>query len=183
MNENNNETINSLNDDKLVRPADDASPEEVSEYLSKLESLNKQLYVRTKKAEGFELIDGKWVKPEPKDEKPKPKESKNEDGLNQKDLITLMKSNIDEDDVEEVLNYAKFRNISVKDALESDVVKTLLNVKKEQRATAQATHTGTSAKSTTKLTDDELMINAKKGILPTNDEDMQRLARLSLKRR
>jgi len=181
MNENNIENLDSINKE-IEGLSDDATDDEKDEHYQKIVSQNKQLYTRLKKSEGFEMIDGKWVKPEPKENKPK-EESKTETSLSQKDLITLMKSNIAEDDVEEVLNYAKFRNMSLKDTLESDVIKNLLKVKEEFRASADATHTGTTAKSKGQVSDDDLLLNAKKGLMPTTDADMQRLAKLSLRRR
>lgn len=70
--ENENELdINSENDvqeDVVIEEDDDVDV--LKEKLSKVSEQNKQLFVRTKKAEGFELKDGKWVKSQ-KEEKPK----------------------------------------------------------------------------------------------------------------
>lgn len=184
MNTNNNETPDSLNEDIELVLDDNASDDEKAEHTEKLASLNKQLFARLKKAEGFIQVDGKWVKketPEPTKEN-KPKET-NSSELSQSDLITLVKSNIHEEDITEVIGYAKFRGISLKDALESDVVKNLLKTKSEFRTSAETANVKKTGTATGKVSDDELLSNAKKGILPKSDEDMQRLARLSLKRR
>ena len=54
----------------------------LGEKHKKIFDTNKQLFARAKKAEGFELKDGKWIKPEPKiDKKPEPKKSDEDFGL------------------------------------------------------------------------------------------------------
>ena len=47
--------------------------------------------------------------------------------------------------------------------------------KNEMRNTALATNTGGSRRSTGKVSDETLLSNAKKGIMPESDEDMARL--------
>lgn len=48
----------------------------VKEFVPKITDTNKQLFARAKKAEGFELKDGKWVKPPKADAPPEEKPSK-----------------------------------------------------------------------------------------------------------
>lgn len=72
------ENIDSSNDEMdvtdspVIEEADDV--EVLKEKFQKLSDANQKLYARTKKAEGFEQVDGKWVKPpkeiKPKEEKP-----------------------------------------------------------------------------------------------------------------
>lgn len=121
------------------------------------------------KANGGEKPDGKVEKKE---------EVKAE--LSQADLITLTRSDVHEDDIPEVLEYAKLKGVSVKEALASTVVQAILDTNKEKRTVADATNTGKTAKTTTGISDDELLANAKKGIMPESDEDMDRLAKLRL---
>lgn len=66
---NEHENADSINGDKdveevVVEDTDDVAA--LKEKLQKTSEANKQLFARAKKAEGFELKDGKWVKP-PKD--------------------------------------------------------------------------------------------------------------------
>lgn len=103
-----------------------------------------------------------------------------ETNLSQSDLITLTRSDIHEDDIPEVLEYAKLKGVSVKEALTSNVVQAILESNKEKRTVADATNTGKTAKTVTGTSDDELMANAKKGIMPESDDDMARLAKLRL---
>lgn len=113
-------------------------------------------------------------KEEPKKAEAKPSE------LSQTDLYTLMRNNVPEEDVQDVVDYAKLKGISVAEALSSDVVKTILETKEEQRTVAKATNIGKTAKTNTTVSDEELLSNAKKGIMPDSDEDMDRLARLRM---
>lgn len=113
-----------------------------------------------------------------------PKESKEEvkaPELSGKDLYALVEAKVPQDDVDEVLEYAKFKNIPVAKALESPVVKATLAHKAEVRKSAQATNTGPSSRGVTKASDDILLANARKGILPENEEDIQRLIALTVK--
>lgn len=99
----------------------------------------------------------------------------NSGDLSQKDLIALMKSNINEDDIEEVVEYSKLKGISVTDALKSNLIKNLINEKEEQRRVANATNTGGSKKKQLEKDVNDLVSDSKKGILPDREEDLERL--------
>lgn len=71
--------LDSQNQAQGVDEVDFSSPDAAKEAYQKLlddhqkaTGSNKQLYARAKKAEGFELVDGKWIKP-PKNEPQAPK--------------------------------------------------------------------------------------------------------------
>lgn len=100
--------------------------------------------------------------------------------LSQEDMITLARSDLHDDDISEVLEYAKMKNISLKEAMSSSVVEAILATKKEARTVADATNTGKTAQTKSGVSDDELLSNAKKGIMPESDSDMERLAKLRL---
>lgn len=107
--------------------SDDESPAELKKRINTLE---KQKEHWRKKAE---------LKQSAKDEKPQSDTPKND--LSQKDIITLAKADIHEDDLEEVIEYARFKRISVAEALKSDVVQATLERKSEYRKSAQAANT------------------------------------------
>lgn len=157
--------------------------QKVKDWQTKVDSENKQLYARTKKSEGFELVDGKWVKPSDDEGKKKKKEDTDpsEKSLNQRDLIALINAKIPEEDMDEVLQYAEFRKISVKDALESPVIKNILATKEEMRKTAEGANTGGNKRGTSKVSDETLVANADKGIMPESDDDIKRLTQIKLK--
>lgn len=182
MNTNKNENGNSLNSDveEVITLDENLEGDEKDAKVAEILEQNKKLYARAKKAEGFEFIDGKWVK-KPKPEETKPTETtKNDskDSLTQADLYTLIKANVPEEDLDEVIEYAKLKNISVAEALKSNVVKNILAVNAEARKVADGTNTEGGKRGNAKLSDSALLSNAEKGILPESDLDMQRLIAL-----
>lgn len=108
---------------------------------------------------------------------------KEESGLSTIDTIAIVRANIDTEDIDEVTNFARYQKISVSDALKSSALKAILAEKKEKRTVAQASHSGTARRSTSTISDDALLANASKGILPESDADFERLAELRTKRK
>lgn len=94
------------------------------------------------------------------------------------DIIAVTKANLDEDSLKEVMDYAKFKKISVSEAIKAPAVKAIISNLEENKRTAEATNTGYARRGTSKLSDDLLLRNSQKGILPDSDEDMERLIRL-----
>jgi len=94
------------------------------------------------------------------------KENKTESSISPKDLYALMQANVHEDDIDEVAEYAKFKKVSIAEALKSDVVKTILSNKTEFRETAQKANTGAARRGATKVSDDTLLANLSKGEVP-----------------
>jgi len=93
---------------------------------------------------------------------------------------------VPKDDIDDVVQYAKFSKMSVEQALDTDFVTRLLADKAEKRATARATNTGTSRRGAGKPSGTSLLSNAStKGEIPEDDEDLDRLidARLEQKKK
>lgn len=170
----------------LVKPADDASQEDKDAYHDKLESTNRQLFARAKKAEGFVLKDGKWVKPEAinKDENKgtNSNNSSQESGISQSDLITIIKANVPEEDISEVTDYAKMKGITIKEALNSPIIRETLKINAENRAAADASHTGAQRR-TSAPTGDSILQNAGEGKLPDSVDGMTKLAEARMERK
>lgn len=96
--------------------------------------------------------------------------------LSAKDQYALAQANVHIDDFDEVVDYAKYKNISIQEALKSDVLKATLATKSEFRKTAQVTNTRNTQRSVAKISDDVLLANASKGIIPEKgSEDAERL--------
>ena len=111
-----------------------------------------------------------------KEAKKEPAKKEESTGLSNRDILTLAKADIHEDDLDEVLDYARFKDISIAEALKSPVIKTTLSTNDEYRKTAAATNTGSNKRSTTKVSDQQLLANASKGILPAKGSaDAERL--------
>lgn len=103
-----------------------------------------------------------------------PKET--QQGLNDMDVIYLAKAPIHEEDIAEVLDYAKFKGLSVKEAHEA--MKPMLSVKEEARNTAKANNTAPSPRGANVKTDgNALLQQAHGGKLPSDDDD-EAIARL-----
>jgi hypothetical protein len=85
-------------------------------------------------------------------------------------------SDVKDEDVDDIVEYARFKNISISEAKKTTVMQTLLKDREEQRKIAAATATGNSRRGSGKASDESLMENAAKGILPESDEDIARLA-------
>lgn len=125
-----------------------------------LEKTNKQLFERAKKAEGSK---------------------KSEDGLSTQDTIYLAKADIHEDDVNDVIEMAKLKKITVQEA--HKFLKPILNERKEERATAAVAAVGRQRPGSTKVPDESILRKAIKDGLPEDDEEIQRLVEADLARK
>lgn len=103
--------------------------------------------------------------------------SKNGD-LNAFDLLAVTKAGLDEDGLKEAMDYAKFKKISIAEAIKSPAVQATINLINETKKTAEATNTGTARRGSSRLSDEVLLSNARKGVLPESDEDLERLVKL-----
>lgn len=103
-------------------------------------------------------------------------EVKVDNNISMKDYVAITEAKVSSEDLDEVIDYAKHKNISIQDALKSSVVKTILKQKAEERDTANAAATGPSRRTTVKQTGEALIEEASKGKLPESDEDMAKLS-------
>lgn len=173
-NESDEEVI--LNTQEETTDSNDVETDESSEDLEEL---------RARLAKAEELANNYKIRAEKAEKKPEREVSKvapkKQSDLSAVDIIAISKSNIDAQDVEDVLDYAKFKGISISEALNNSVVKATLAQKDELRKTAQATNTGAARRGSSSVTDEQLLANASKGILPESDADLKRL--ISLRRK
>lgn len=163
------ETVELLNDSTEEATTQDVDVEDVRSKLAKAEELANNYKIRAEKAE--------------KIAKQTPKEDAKQVNISTSDIIALTRANIHEDDIADVQEYARFKGISVKDALNSSVIKTLLSENAEKRNVANATNTANVRRGPTQASEETLISKAQKGELPTNENDMIRLikARKGLK--
>jgi hypothetical protein len=159
--------------------SDDSSADDGNAEVERLKKQNQKLFERAKKAEGFERQpDGSWVKvtkkPTPKPEaKPSNDAKSNDVQITPMDTILLSKANLTEkEDIEFVLEYAQFKKVPVSDALKSNIVKSELAERAEQRQTANATNTGNARRGTSKPSSEQIISNAAKGKLPDDPADL-----------
>jgi alanyl-tRNA synthetase len=146
---------------ETVETQEEESVEEIKARLAKAEELANNYKIRAEKAE--------------KKSKTETKPTSDLSGL---DIFALTKANVDSEDVEEVVNWAKYKNVPVSEALKSNELNAILNVRKDMRVTANASNTGASRRQTGKLSDEALLNQARSGKMPESEEDLDRLVRL-----
>lgn len=106
-------------------------------------------------------------------QKAQPKDDTN---LNTKDLYALMQAKVAEEDIDDVVEYAKFKNISVSEALKSTAVKAIIADKSEFRKTAEVSNTSNARRGNSKVSDETLLANLGKGSIPEKgSEEAERI--------
>lgn len=145
----------------------ETTPEEVEELKKKAE-LADNYKIRAEKAEA------KLKKP--------PVEKKEETRLSDKDVIYLSKTDIHEDDVEEVTKYASSNKVTMKEAHE--YLKPILDMRAEERTTAEATNTKTQARGSSKTDGAALLKKAEEtGEAPTDEAGIRRMLEAEMDRK
>lgn len=122
----------------------DSSTEDVvalKEKNQKLSDTNKQLYARAKKAEGFELVEGKWVKPPQEAPKVETEPKKESDGSNELvEKAFLRAAGItDADEVDLALSTAKKWDMPVDKLVDDEDFKVKLEKLQTQKSNELAT--------------------------------------------
>ncbi len=175
LNENLDSEIQATEEVVNTEEVEDTVADTGSEDKAKLEELNKKLFERAKKAEA-ELKEFKAkAKTETKAEVTAEKQA----DVSVKDQYALLQAQVPADDIDEVLAYAKFKGISVAEALKTTVVKATLAERAEQRKTAQVANTSASKRTTARQTDEQIL---EKGYEADNPEALAE-ARHNLKRK
>ena len=98
-----------------------------------------------------------------------------EGDLSSRDVIAIIEGKVPEQDIDDVREYAQLKNISISDALKSNVVKTILSDNAEQRKVSSASNVGSSKRAASVSSDEQLLANARAGKMPASMEDMMRL--------
>lgn len=155
-----------ISEETTEEPTDNV--ETLKEELEKAKEYGKNQKIRAEKAEK------KAKDVEPPKEDPEPSK---DDSLSQTDVISIVRSNIDDDDIPYVQKFANMEGISVTEALKSDDLKELLSNRSEKRKVASATNVDTARATSHKVSDETLIANAEKGKLPDSDKDMVRLVK------
>lgn len=165
--------------EQLEQAPEGETPEQKVE---RLENLNKQLFNRAKKAEGFEEVDGKWVK-KPKPVAPAPTApTQQNDALTGEDTIALMHASVHPDDIAEVKKFAKGTGLTVPQALKDKTLLTILGERNEERKTAEATSTR-SPRTSSSVSGTDLLDKARAGeTIPESNIDKLAEARMAAKR-
>jgi hypothetical protein len=157
------ETLNSHDEEDILKPQEEEETEEKSEEKpqEREEKDYKSLYENQR-------IRAEKVEKELKEFKSKGEVR--EDGLSQKDLLFLAKADVHEDDLDDVLDYAKLKKISVKDALGTGMIKSYLADQREKRRTANVTSTGSKRSGIKGKDGSEMLKDAESGVFPGADD-------------
>ena len=106
--------------------------------------------------------------------KPEEEEAPKKSEYSLQDIRAL--SDVHDDDVEEVVDYAKSKGISIAEAKKTSMIQSFLKDTIEERKVADATNTGKTKQGSSKGKGKSLLKNAKeKGELPDSDADMEKL--------
>jgi len=105
-----------------------------------------------------------------------------QDGLSPFDLIAVAKLDLNEEQLKEAMDYAKYKKISISEALKTPQIKATIALISENEKVAQASATGNGRRGSVQISDDLLLANASKGIMPDSDADLQRLVNLKRRR-
>jgi hypothetical protein len=178
--------MNNQNDEEVIlntqEETTDSNEVETDESSESLEELKERLAKAEELANNYKIRAEKAENKSAKTETPKVAPKKSLD-LSPAEIIAFSKANIEAEDVEDVLEYARFKGIPVMEALKSNVMKATLSEKNELRKSAEATNTGSTRRGTSVISDAQLLENAKKGILPDSDADLDRLTSLQVNRK
>lgn len=165
---------NTTEEEETLTPEDEVEQAENIDWKQKaleLEEIAKNQKIRAEKAERLAKSA--------KSEKPSTSESPS---MTIQDTLAIVNNKVHEDDIPEVEEYARFKGISISEALKSGVVKTLLREKEEMRKTAQATSTGKNRAGTSNVSPDALLAKARAGG-EIKDPEALALARLEERKR
>lgn len=176
MNPNENEIIDSTNDNEEaleVEITDDAEESEETITIPKskwTEALAKQEHWKKKATTGKT------------EAKPETKQTQTEQALSLKDSFALAKAGVEEDDIQDIADYATLKKVSISEALKSNYVKSLLAEKEEFRKSQEASTTPNVKRATPKVTDDVILDNARKGKLGESEDEIRALFRARMKK-
>lgn len=104
---------------------------------------------------------------------PEDKTSKNEN-MSLKDIRAL--ADVHDDDVDDILDFAKWKNMSVAEAKKAPAMIAILKAKEEERRTAQAANAGGGRRGTSQVTDDQILNKFESGQISEDDAEIERLA-------
>ena len=127
--------------------------------------------MNTEWAKAQEYARNQKIRAEKAEEKPnKPtttaKDKNDDNNLSSVDTIAIIKANIHEEDIEEVIKASKLLGKSIPETLKDATLRAILNTREEERKTAEAANTNTAKPGTKQVSGDELKQNLSKGVIP-----------------
>lgn len=162
--------------------AEVTTPEVVEETVEETESEPEETVeeLRERLAKAEEVANNQRIRAEKAEKVAKAKPPVTANDLNSKDLVAIMNAKVPEDDIDEVVEYAKYKKTSVSEVLKDPIMKATLDLRSEERNTAIAANTSSSRRGVNKVSDDALLSNALRGKFPEGDNDIDRLMRAKM---
>ncbi len=165
----NQDALDPEGEEETLDPQEDEQEAEESDKdnearLKKAEEYANNQKIRAEKAEK-ELKSFREKKPEQADKK---------FSLSHTDIIAAVKSDLEDEDIETVNDYAALKNISFKEALSSNVIKSVIAERKEERKTAEASSTGNKRSGSRSKSGEDLLQEARSG-KAVSDGDVSKL--------
>ena len=167
-------------EDETLEVQEEVEQEETEDVQEEIEEDEVDWKAEAEKAK--KLAENQRIRAEKAEKKAKSVKTENTSSLSTSDILALTKANIDEDDIDDVLEYAAFKKVSVKDALNSSILKATIAEKSEQRRSAEAVNTGSTRRANGQVSDERLIADAQKGNMPESESDIARLVKLRLKK-
>lgn len=162
----------------------EAAPQDASPEVEKVE-VSKEEYEKLLK--NGELAQNYKIRAEKAEGKLKdvlPQSVPTQDSLSPKDALLLAKAEVSLEDVDEVVEYAKYRKIAIGDALKDPTLKAILSTRVEERKTAAATHTRGGARGASKVTGEDLLRKAEAtGEVPEDPQKIREIVEARMARR
>lgn len=170
-------TIAELPDDEKAQAIETKRKEVLTQEFSGLKEKADKLTKAEELAENYKIRAEKAEKAAKGNDAAAPQKT---DDLSTKDLYVLIEAKVPPEDVSVVTEYAELKKISVADALKKPIVLALLKEKAEERETANATFTGRSRAAPAKVSNQDILNQARRGTLPESDADIAKLAEAEL---
>lgn len=153
---------NTMEEEDVVTP-ETLEGEEENEELTKAQELARNQKIRAEKAEK-EAKEARARLAELENQKETPQKA--DDDLTQKDLLSIVRANVHDDDIDRVAKFAKLEGISIAEALKHDDLKAILRSRDEARASAEAANTGNVRRAVPKIDPQVIVAKANKGEIP-----------------
>lgn len=168
------ETLATLDDTSREQALADKKAEVLASEFSSL-SLKAQEAEKAK-----ELAENYKIRAE-KAEKEKGGSKQATDTLTPKDYLALTENGVKSEDFDEIVRVAGLLGKPVSDALQDNVLKTILKTRIEERATALATQTGGGNRGVKSLSSDVLLQKAQTG--EVGEDDIEKLTQARMEQR
>ena len=128
------------------------------------------LKARLKKAEEIEENQRIRAEKAEKARKMAPKETTKQNDMSLKDIRALQ--DVHDDDVDDILDYAKYKGVSPAEAKKMPAMQAILKAKDEERRVAMATNTNSGKRGTAQLSDERVLQDFRQGNVSEDMEDI-----------